>query len=141
VTPRRRVTGWTVAAVIVAVVVVGYKVVEHWTTPPSWAPILSTVLVHLMFVGETAFIALFAWTARGVDGRLPWWRTTWGRALMTISAGLWMLTGIPVLNRWTDYATPWPVAVAVFVTIIAGIYERLWALGKSALAERRARRG
>jgi hypothetical protein len=94
-----------------------------------------------MTVGEVAFVVLYAVTARGQNGSLPWWRSDIGRALMTISAGLGLVLVLSEFTYWTHTPAPEWVTTVGFALIVVGIYERLYVFGRIARDGRRERAG
>jgi Na+/citrate or Na+/malate symporter len=98
-------------------------------------------LFHAMTVGEVAFVGLYAWTARGQAGTVPWWRSDIGRALMTISLGFAFLLVLGEVTYWTGRLMPeWTTSLG-FGLIVVGIYERLYVFGRIARDGRRERAG
>lgn len=85
----------------------------------------AVVLVLLAAPPATLFPFCFAYISRGV-----WWRNAAGRALMTSSTGLALLIDISLAYQWLgdDYAARDVVRLSVYALIVAGAWQKLYAL-------------
>lgn len=87
--------------------------------------LIDAALVHLMAVGQTIFIIIWA--------LLPWWKEWIGRALMIKSVALWLLMTVGLIVFWIEQAVGmrgWmePTMLVTHVFVLIGVWSQVAAL-------------
>lgn len=82
---------------------------------------IAVALIALAAIPATLFPLIYS--------RSPWWRSSPGRAVMTLSVGLALLVDLSLVHLVALTWAGWPaVTVAVYALITVGLYWLLYAL-------------
>lgn len=92
----------------------------------DWAIALITAAA----VAANLFVILYATTA-------PWWRSVFGRALMTGEVALAILLDVVLYAHWAHKLVPIWLGLTIYSAIAAGCWMRLGAVVHEQLARRR----
>ena len=92
----------------------------------DWAVFLITAAA----IAANLFVVLYAIFA-------PWYRSVFGRALMTGEVALAVLLDLVLWAHWSHHLIPKPVALTVYALIAVGCWMRLGAVIHEQLFKRR----